>query len=141
MRKNYLKTPLALAFLVLSFGLGTGADLSHAAEMFTTTGSAGEKVYTDKPARDATRVTVQYQSVQNSEAAQAGTEAGGDMSLSEMTPCERAQYIVAQYNEAEVLAEKDADGNTRILDETEASAAIERARADEERLCGEQDDA
>lgn len=139
MRKNYLKTHLALAFLILSFGLGTGADLSHAAEMFTTTGSAGEKVYTDKPARNATKVTVQYQSVQNSEAAQAEPEA--DRSISEMTPCERAQYIVAQYNEAEVLAEKDADGNTRILDETEASAAIESARADEARLCGEQDDA
>lgn len=124
--------------LVKIFVLLACVGLSQGAEIFTTTGSAGEKVYTDKPARNASKVNVQYQKAPVAESTQLESEDG--RSLSAMTPCERARYVVSKYTDAELLAEKDDDGNTRILSATEARAMIERARADEVRLCEEQDD-
>lgn len=111
--------------------------LTVGAEVFTTTGNDGEKVYTDKPARNAQKIRLDVPS-----AASGGNDLAQDdeKSLSEMTPCERASFIVAKYTAAEMLANKDEDGNTRILDEDEKNATIERARAEEKRLCAEQDD-
>lgn len=123
-----------LYFLVFLTCLG----VAWGADVFTTTGAAGEKVYTDKPARNTSKIELDYQKAPPVDPTELKSDDG--KSMSEMTPCEKAQYIVAQYTDAEVLADEDSAGNTRILDEEEAATVIERARADEKRLCKEQDD-
>lgn len=128
-----MQKPLLFFTLLLTcMGIAWGADV------FTTTGTSGEKVYTDKPARNASKVTLQYQQAPADDSAEA--ESADGESLAEMTPCEQARYIVSQYTDADMLADKDDKGNTRILDEEEAAIMIERARADEKRLCEKQDD-
>lgn len=116
----------------------TCMGVAWGAEVFTTTGAAGEKVYTDKPARNTSKIELDYQKAPPVDPTE--LKSGDDKSMSDMTPCEQARYIVRQYTNAELLADEDSAGNKRILDEEEAAAAIERARADEKRLCEEQDD-
>ncbi len=124
-------------FLFSCILLGLLAFPVHSGEVYTTTGEAGEKVYTDQPVGDARKVTLRNSKAASSAAAPA--EEPGP-SFEEMSPCEQARHIVRQYDSAEVLAEKTADGETRVLDEAEAAAMKEQARADVERLCKEQND-
>ncbi len=128
MRKSVIVFLLLLSFI----GVNQGE------EVFTTTGSDGEKVYSDKPVGNASKITLRFPRPPVSDTPENKTDTGP--SLAEMSPCEQARYIVARYTRAEVLAEKDDNGNTRILDAAEASAMIERAQADEKRLCEEQED-
>lgn len=124
------------ALLTLAL-LGFAAVPLHAGDVYTTTGTAGEKVYTDQP--DANARKLELRGVRAaSDAADAEQEAGP--TFEEMSPCEQARFIVQKYDAAEVLAEKTADGETRILNEAETAAMKEQARADVERLCKEESD-
>lgn len=109
----------------------------HAGDVYTTTGAAGEKVYTDQPDPDARKLEMRSARAA-SEEEDAGQEAGP--TFEEMSPCEQARFIVQKYDAAEVLAEKTADGETRILNEDETEAMKAQARADVERLCKEESD-
>lgn len=124
---------MKLLFLA-AFVFLAGTGISPGAEVFTTTGSAGEKVYTDKPASNAERVRLEINEPP------ADTTDDDEKSLSEMTPCERTRLVVSKYEAAEMLARKNEDGTTRILDEDEKRLMIERARADETRLCKDRGD-
>lgn len=118
--------------------LVTCIGLVRAAEVFTTTGSEGEKVYTDQPVPNAERVRLDVRSAPPAGVDAAAADDG--KSLSEMTPCERARFVVAKYTSAEMLADKDEGGNMRILDDDEKQATIERARAEEKRQCKDEDE-
>lgn len=122
------------AQLVLLALLSGGA---LAGDVYTSTGSAGEKVYTDQPAADARKVELHGV---GSERQQSAPDAEPEVAFADLSPCEQARHIVRRYDDAEVLAEKTADGETRILDEAEAEAMREKARADVQRLCKESAD-
>lgn len=124
----------AIATLLLWLCVGSAL----AAEVFTTTGADGEKVYTDKPPADAGKVKLRYQRPATDPAKTAAQDPG--KAFADMTPCEQARFKVSQYSSAEVLAERDENGDARELSAEETLAAIESARAEEKRLCEDQND-
>lgn len=111
---------------------------AQGAEVFITTGPDGEKVFTDRPSGDADKVDLQIR--RPAAPAPTGDATENADRFAAMSPCERAQYVLAQYTNAEVLADKDDAGNTRVLDESEAAAVIERARDDVKRACEPRDE-
>ncbi len=110
-------------------------SVGQAAEVFTTTGSNGERVYTDKPQDDAQKVQINAPASRRQAAQPAAAP-----EPEQRSPCEQAQFVLKTYESASSLAEKTEDGETRVLGPEEARAKIEQARADEQRLCEEQDD-
>ncbi len=126
-----MKNTVYLSGLLIALGMS-----GQATEVFTTTGSAGEVVYTDQYSQGARRILVRTAPPPINNETQTATKPA----FEEMSPCDQARHIVRKYDNAEVLAEKDEDGNIRILDAEEARAMREQARADEQRLCKEQSD-
>lgn len=122
--------------LLVITAFAVAASVASGAEVFVSTGEAGEPEYTDKPAADARRVEVwvaRTSPTPESEKQQAPA-------FEELSPCEQAKHIAARYESAEVLAERQEDGGMRILDAEEAAAMIDKARADVARLCKESSD-
>lgn len=121
--------------LTLALCLLLAVAAGHAAEVFTTTGADGERVYTDKPQADSQKIEVRTAAPRDQDTTQTEQPA-----FEELPACEQARFIVRQYENASSLAEKTDDGKTRILTAEETKERIERAREDERRLCEEGDD-
>jgi len=103
-----------------------------AAEVFTTTGPDGERVFTDRPPADAQKIQLKVPA-----ASAKTTQQNAQPAFAELSACEQAKFILRKYENASSLAEKTEDGGTRILSAQEALEKIEQARADEKRLCEE----
>lgn len=135
MNARILQVGVMKHFVAIMVALFFAASALEAAEVFTTTGSAGERVYTDKPVSGAQKLQLEVGHARQDEA-----KAEPQPAFEDLSPCEQARFILKEYQNASSLAERTADGGTRVLSAEEARAKIEQARADEQRICEESDD-